>query len=488
MPSIFGTNRGDVLQGTSLDDEIFGYGGNDTAYGNGGKNVFDMGRGDDVAYGGDAFDHFIMGKGDDIAFGNGGGDLFDMGIGDDIAYGGDGADYFDLGSGDDIAYGGDFDWFDPGAGDDTIYGGTGSVAYGSPGNDTYIGVENLFFFGFGSDTGLGVPPVFGTSGVTVDLEAGWAIDTWGDTDTIIGAKDVYGSAYDDIIYGDSQNNYFNGNTGADAFYGREGSDTVTYNTDIYSGTGPMSMYVNLAAGYAITIDGDYEILDSIENIRASHYDDTVIGSDADNTIMGLDGEDTLDGGDGIDTVRFDRDAAYSSPTTGQGTFGVLVYLEAFEDFGPDHPWAIDGYGSTDTLANFENVIGTQFQDFIYGDAGGNVLTGLDGDDRLRGRAGDDTIYGGDGDDRIDGQEHNDHLWGGAGGDVFQFRRAVSGYDVIYDYDASEGDVLFFGSESPVKDETDYAVTQVGNDALITFDAGSILVLDVDVATLMFDIA
>ncbi|MXQ06551.1 hypothetical protein GQ651_01690 [Alphaproteobacteria bacterium GH1-50] len=491
MPRIEGTKRSDVLSGTPDADEIIGLAGNDTAHGNGGGDVFDMGRGDDVAFGSDAFDVFIMGRGDDVAFGNGGGDLFDMGAGDDTAYGGDGADYFDLGSGDDIAHGGEFDWFDPGPGDDTLYGGMGSVAYGSPGSDTYIGVENLFFFGFGSDTGLGEPPEFGPNGVTVDLEGGWAIDTWGDTDTIIGTKDVYGSAYDDVIYGDAQNNYFNGNTGADAFYGREGSDAVTYNTDIYSGTGPMSMYIDLDAGYAMTIDGDCEILDSIENIRASHYDDVVIGSDEDNTIMGLDGADTLDGGDGIDTVRYDRDAAYWSPTSGQGSLGVVVYLEAFEEGEgwPDHPFAWDGYGNTDTLANFENVTGTRTDDFIYGDGGGNVLTGLGGNDRLRGRDGDDTLYGGGGNDKIDGQEGDDHLWGGSGRDVFQFRRAINGDDVIHDYDTSEGDVIFFGIEaSPVKTESDYVVTQVGADALITFEAGSILVLDVDAATLSIEIA
>lgn len=71
-------------------------------------------------------------------------------------------------------------------------------------------------------------------------------------------------------------------------------------------------------------------------------------------------------------------------------------------------------GTTDTIRNFENVIGGSGNDVITGDAGDNVLHGGNGDDTLNGGAGNDTLYGDAGNDTLNGGSGNDILIGGGG--------------------------------------------------------------------------
>ncbi|MEQ9696167.1 hypothetical protein WNE31_18405, partial [Shimia sp. SDUM112013] len=68
------------------------------------------------------------------------------------------------------------------------------------------------------------------------------------------------------------------------------------------------------------------------------------------------------------------------------------------------------------------------------------------DDVLTGSAFGDVIFGGDGNDFINGGFGHDRVNGGAGADRF-FHVGVPGHgsDWIQDYNAAEGDVLFFGN-------------------------------------------
>ncbi|KQP16549.1 calcium-binding protein [Methylobacterium sp. Leaf93] len=50
----------------------------------------------------------------------------------------------------------------------------------------------------------------------------------------------------------------------------------------------------------------------------------------------------------------------------------------------------DGFGFHDTLIDIQNVVGTRFLDILVGDAGDNILEGLNGADVIRGGAGNDT--------------------------------------------------------------------------------------------------
>jgi Ca2+-binding RTX toxin-like protein len=53
---------------------------------------------------------------------------------------------------------------------------------------------------------------------------------------------------------------------------------------------------------------------------------------------------------------------------------------------------------TDTLTSIENLVGSDFNDTLTGDAGANVLDGGLGDDTLNGGGGADSLIGGDGND------------------------------------------------------------------------------------------
>ena len=84
---------------------------------------------------------------------------------------------------------------------------------------------------------------------------------------------------------------------------------------------------------------------------------------------------------------------------------------------------------TDTLFNFENLTGSNFNDKLTGNAAANILYGLGGNDSLNGAAGIDTLSGAAGNDRLIGGAGNDSLDGGVGTDSFVFDKGF-GKDTI----------------------------------------------------------
>ena len=90
--TIVGTNKGDLLTGTSGNDVIWGGNGKDTLIGLGG---------DDVLCGGNGIDLLIAGTGNDTAVGENGGDLIFGNDGNDLLLGEGGLDVLDGGDGAD---------------------------------------------------------------------------------------------------------------------------------------------------------------------------------------------------------------------------------------------------------------------------------------------------------------------------------------------------------------------------------------------------
>ena len=117
--------------------------------------------------------------------------------------------------------------------------------------------------------------------------------------------------------------------------------------------------------------------------------DTLAGGAGDDTLFGNAGADALDGGDGVDRVSYAGEAP------------VVVDLG---DPGPDGPPA-----DPDTLAGIEEVVGTDGDDTLRGDAGPNLLQGGLGDDALDGGAGADRLFGNRGFDRLSGGAGDDDL-------------------------------------------------------------------------------
>lgn len=236
--------------------------------------------------------------------------------------------------------------------------------------------------------------------VTVDLEAGTGSGGFADGDQIYNFENILASVFDDTLYGSTADNGFQGGYGADYIDGRGGNDTAVYEESFEA------VEINLATGTVSGGTATGDTLVSIENLLGSAFGDVLIGSSVANVLIanagddrlsGGAGGDVLDGGDGTDT------ADYQDSNT-----AIVINL----GLGA----ALGGHAAGDTLSSIENIIGSAFNDTIYGDANVNVLTGGAGQDTLAGQDGDDQLFGGDGNDALSGGNNDDELNGEAGDD------------------------------------------------------------------------
>lgn len=365
--------------------------------------------------------------------------------------GGGGDDFLTLGSGDDR--------LDGGSGDDTMTGGAGNDVYyvdstsdvvvelSGGGTDRVMTsvdytlpdeVENLWASnsftttplslrgnalanslagGNGVDTlegGAGADVLDGgggfdvasyqhsSAGVTVNLTTGAASGGDAEGDTLTNIERLTGSAFNDVLTGDSLMNILDGGDGddllegrasADTLIGGDGIDTVTYANSAFL------VYVDLAAGTGGANDAHGDTLSGIENVIGSVGNDILTGNDDDNVLDGAAANDTLNGGLGDDTLIGGAGADVLNGGSGFDTAdytasaaGVTVNLGGVAGSGGD--------AQGDTFSAMEAVIGSAFDDILTGTAAANTLTGGDGDDTLVGGSGGDTLDGGDGTDRV----------------------------------------------------------------------------------------
>lgn len=152
---------------------------------------------------------------------------------------------------------------------------------------------------------------------------------------------------------------------------------------------------------AITITGIADATAGDDVLVGTAGADTIAGLGGNDVIEGLGGNDQLDGGAGIDTASYANAAS-----------GVTVSLAVTSS-------QATGGGGRDTLSNFENLLGSAFNDTLTGNALANAIDG---------GAGADRITGGGGADR---------LTGGAGGDTFAYSdtasSTVAAADLITDF-------------------------------------------------------
>ncbi len=434
----------------------------DTITGDAGDNQLDGNYGNDVIDGGDGNDSITGDWSDDVNI-TGGDDTLDGGAGDDWISGASGNDIIDGGSGED--------WLEGGAGNDTISGGSGNdILVGGRGNDTLDG-------GTGTDE---IHYYDSIGGVVIDLNFGTnqvVDDGLGGTDTLINIESISGSNFSDQMTGDTFDNLLRGEGGNDIIDGAAGNDSVQGGdgNDTLSG-GSGNDFILGGAG-----------------------DDIIDGGDGDEYIYGHAGSDTIDGGLGQDAVGHEG-----------AQHGIVLDLTLASGQVVD-----DGDGFTDTLISIEQYDGSEHADDMTGDASGNLLRGLGGDDIIRGgdgndtligeryydaafpiNIGNDTLIGGDGDDSLhgdlisdptsaggddtlDGGTGNDTLEGHGGDDTFIFRPGY-GNDTITDFVAGAGtDDSVTLINSGIVDFADLVAnfaTDNGTDTTITLSSGDTLVL------------
>jgi Ca2+-binding RTX toxin-like protein len=132
-------------------------------------------------------------------------------------------------------------------------------------------------------------------------------------------------------------------------------------------------------------DGEGPLLDIIlagdDSLTGSSYDDRLDGHAGADLLEGSLGNDTLDGGAGADQM-IGGDGCDVAAYTHAGA-GVSVSLMA--GLG----WSNDA--TDDTLSGIESLLGSRYGDYLYGDAGHNIIEGGAGADVIDGLAGNDWL-------------------------------------------------------------------------------------------------
>ncbi|MCB1488733.1 MAG: hypothetical protein KDJ88_14920 [Bauldia sp.] len=341
---------------------------------------------------------------------------------------------------------------------------------------------------------------------------------------------LYGTAFDDQIYGYEGDDWINLSAGHDTIYGGPGTDTISALGLVYPARG---VGINLLQhkGTSGAVKGDS--YDSIENILGSQYHDTLRGDNGNNVIAGDDGvdeiygeggddilngnwwlhddgladflyggdgNDTLDGGKGKDVLHGGDDddillgGAGADRMLGERGFDTVDYSASSKFVRVDllNGKGFHGDAGGDELKSIESVIGSNFADDLTGGKHAEVLSGIGGDDDIDGGRGADILYGGDGRDKIrggggadhiDGGPGNDRLTGDKGNDTFVYKPGY-GEDHIKDtklgHDHIDLSAFHFANAAAVQN----LASDVGKGVLIDFGFGDTLLIEhVDVGDL-----
>lgn len=211
---------------------------------------------------------------------------------------------------------------------------------GLKGRDTIDGGGGNDVVDYGRDAEFG-----GHRAVFVDLTRGFARDGWGARDTLIQIEEIFATAGNDTLIGNSADNWFVGRAGVDSFDGKRGRDGVEFWDDNVASGAVVNL--SLASGQVQNDGfGNVETLVSIEDLYGTFLGDNLTGSRIANWIGGDDGADTINGGAGDDTLS-------GGGGTDRLTGGAGVDVFVFERAGSQSPWGdriTDFRSGTDKLA------------------------------------------------------------------------------------------------------------------------------------------
>jgi VCBS repeat-containing protein len=422
------TSSAFALTGNALDNVLTSSGtGNDTLDGGAGADTLSGGLGDDIYLVDDIGDLVVetTGQGYDTVRATAASytlsanveALVFVGVGafhgvgnstDNTITGGAGADTLDGGDGADVLIGG--------AGIDILNGGAG--------------IDRVDYSG-------------AAAAVTVRLDANRTTnDGAGGSDTLSSIENADGSAFDDFLVGSAGANVLRGGLGRDILLGMGGADILIGGdgvaNQLQGGLGD-DRYVVTANDTIIEQAGEgadtvettlnaWTLSANVENLvfagtgaftgTGNASDNVITGGAANDLLTGGAGADTLTGGDGDDVLRGGAGLDILAGGAGIDTLDYSLATAATVIRMDLNRTTNDGDGATDTFSGMENVIGSAFNDVIFGNNAANIITGGAGADVLLGLGGDDILIGGSG--------AANTLQGGAGDD----RYIVSASDTI----------------------------------------------------------
>jgi serralysin len=310
---LIGSPYGDVLYGDAGDNIILGGGGNNLMNGLGGFNTlsfvsdpagaianFDVHTGINGYGGYDTFYNFqkIVGTSyNDVLYG----DVYDNvivgGAGNNVMDGQGGINTLDYSASSgqvslDLTTGHAANG----------YGGTDifnsfTVFIGGSGNDTFVAAAGMHVFDGGGGFNI-LSFAKDQAGVQANLDTHSDLNGSGARDMFVNFQELIGSAYSDVLYGDSGNNVIMGGAGNNVMNGLGGTDTLSFANDT-AGT-----IANLDVHSGINGYGGHDSFYNFENLIGSTSADVLYGDNGANTIDGLAGNDTLAGLGGSDTFVF----------------------------------------------------------------------------------------------------------------------------------------------------------------------------------------
>lgn len=474
--NLYGGNGSDTINGLDGADTIRGHGGADTLNGGSGNDLLIGGAGGDALNGGggtgDTADYMQSLAGVTVGINAGGTALGGDAAGDtlsaienlagsdlgdtltgntaiNVLTGNGGNDSINASNNNDFLYGGN--------GDDLLAGGVGADLIDGGANHAAGDTAT-----YANHTGL--------TGMTINLTTGVATGNGhGAGDTLIAIENVVGSAQNDTITGDGNDNVLTGGNGNDTLIGGGGADTLNgqngddifiggAGADINNGGSGLRDKVDYSAsmigvsadlrpgGVGFGGDAIGDTWSGIEDVTGSAHDDTLSGSTAANILLGGLGDDILDGSSGADTMN-----------GGGGTADWVDYSLSNAGVSVDifAGTASGGHAAGDTLFGIENLFGSNFNDVLTGNNLVNTLVGGDGNDTLTGNGNGDTLRGSAGDDTMNG---------GNGADNFLYFEFNFGQDGINGWQDGY-DKLDFTAIGLF--HADFAETQVGADTLLT---------------------
>ncbi len=420
-----------IFSGFSVDDTLMrgadtlqGDANVDTFAGGAGADIIDGRAGADILNGGADADTILGGDGNDTMHGDTDADTLRGGKGGDTMYGGAGADILLGGDGDDTMHGdagADTYMFNAGDGTDTITDNGGRLVFLQGANRVYAGATYTFVYGQGEAVTLTVSKNGSTLNVIEFTSDPLNYDFFtrsGSIDTLIPARLLVVP-----LRVGSEETPFVATADADIFAGSEIYNWVSYAESDEGVTIDLSPVAPATA----TVSGGWargDTLTAIRNLIGSSLADTLIGNGADNNFRGGEGADTLNGGAGEGDT-----ASYEFAKEGvRVTFALTG--EQQSDFDGTHGFAANNNEAVgDILTDIEHIKGSNFNDWLTGDALKNILRGLGGNDRLEGGGDNDELYGGEGDDTLVGDEGEDILDGGAGTDTVAYQYVGGGIRV-----------------------------------------------------------
>ena len=278
-------------------------------------------------------------------------------------------------------------------------------------------------------------------------------------DNISNFEGVIGSAFNDILHANNEDNILKGGAGKDTIIGEGGDDLIHGGggkDHLYGGAGYDTLsYVGEVKAVQVNLNGaqtaqyiddqgrikELEVINGFEAVIGSDNDDQIFGNELNNELFGGTGNDLLVGGAGDDMLQ-----GGTGHDTLNGQAGDDIIQGGDGDdlmFGENGNDSILGEVGNDTIIGGngnDTISGGMDNDELHGEYGDDVINGGDGDDLIAGGPGDDILILGGGVDTVHAADGNDyivagdgfkHIFGGTGVDTLTLEESNKGVSVNF---------------------------------------------------------